>query len=244
MVTILYIVWEYQIHATTQPSLHILWTIRWAQIIVAVSLISLTFASDLNQLWVRSSRMIPEISPPYLQIYETVVCNLPFGRNVSMSFNFFLFLGKHFYRWQGWTGLIACLLAEGTHAFDFRFAFWLIWLSYLIAILQMRLYALYSLNKKILALMLSCWVVCLGISAYVMYTVLGKLTGQFSQRESSRGLNSFWRHSKRHDNSKRGVLCAKQCFPSLLHILDSYAGIWGFTLFIGCHPRVPHVSVK
>ncbi|KJA21582.1 hypothetical protein HYPSUDRAFT_87987 [Hypholoma sublateritium FD-334 SS-4] len=63
---------------------------------------------------------------------------------------------QNFYRWQGWTGLIACLLAE--------------------AILQMRLYALYSLNKKVLVLMLSCWVLCLGISAYVMYTVLAKLT--------------------------------------------------------------------
>ena len=45
----------------------------------------------------------------------------------------------------------------------------------------MRLYALYSLNKKILALMLSCWIVCLGISAYVMYTVLAKLTGESIQ---------------------------------------------------------------
>ncbi|KAF9478558.1 hypothetical protein BDN70DRAFT_859842 [Pholiota conissans] len=60
-----------------------------------------------------------------------------------------------FFRWQGWTGLIACVLAE--------------------AILQMRLYALYSLDKKILAFMLSLWAMCLTSSAYVMYTVLAKI---------------------------------------------------------------------
>ncbi|KAF9473935.1 hypothetical protein BDN70DRAFT_348524 [Pholiota conissans] len=60
------------------------------------------------------------------------------------------------YRWQGWTGLIACMLAE--------------------AILQMRLYALYSLSKKFLAFILTCWIACLTISGYVMYTSLAVLT--------------------------------------------------------------------
>jgi len=61
-----------------------------------------------------------------------------------------------FFRWQGWTGLISCLLAEG--------------------ILQIRLYALYSLDKKILALMLTSFVLCSASSAYVMGTVLSSIT--------------------------------------------------------------------
>ncbi|KAF5324331.1 hypothetical protein D9619_011315 [Psilocybe cf. subviscida] len=40
----------------------------------------------------------------------------------------------------------------------------------------MRLYALYSLDKKILALMLTCWVACLAGSSYIMYTVLARVT--------------------------------------------------------------------
>jgi len=61
-----------------------------------------------------------------------------------------------FFQWQGWTGLLGCMFAEG--------------------ILQIRIYALYSLNKKILALMLILFVLCLTSSAYVMITVLSSVT--------------------------------------------------------------------
>ncbi|KAF8993603.1 hypothetical protein BDQ17DRAFT_128538 [Cyathus striatus] len=57
-----------------------------------------------------------------------------------------------FFHWQGWTGLIACMLAE--------------------AILQMRLYALYSLNKKVLALMLISYLTCTTAAASIMGFVL------------------------------------------------------------------------
>jgi len=62
----------------------------------------------------------------------------------------------NFFRWQGWTGLIAGMIAE--------------------VILQMRLYALYSLNKKVLALMGSCFIIATAASAAVMGTVLSNLT--------------------------------------------------------------------
>ncbi|KAJ7895502.1 hypothetical protein B0H14DRAFT_2333890, partial [Mycena olivaceomarginata] len=61
-------------------------------------------------------------------------------------------LSLHFFHWQGWTGLIACMIAE--------------------VILQMRLYALYFLNKKVLALMVATFVVSSASSAVIMGTVL------------------------------------------------------------------------
>ncbi|KAG6906469.1 hypothetical protein DXG01_013796 [Tephrocybe rancida] len=62
----------------------------------------------------------------------------------------------NFFRWQGWTGLIACMIAE--------------------VILQMRLYAMYSLDKKVLALMGSCFIASSTASAVIMGSVLSKIT--------------------------------------------------------------------
>ncbi|KAF8885361.1 major facilitator superfamily-domain-containing protein [Infundibulicybe gibba] len=61
-----------------------------------------------------------------------------------------------FFQWQGWTGLIACMIAE--------------------VILQMRLYALYHLNKKVLALMIVSFVLASATSATVMGKVLFGIT--------------------------------------------------------------------
>lgn len=51
-------------------------------------------------------------------------------------------------------------------------------LIFLEAILQTRLYALYSLNKKILTLMLACFSLSIASSGYIMGSVLSKLTGK------------------------------------------------------------------
>ncbi|KAJ6571410.1 hypothetical protein B0H19DRAFT_660634 [Mycena capillaripes] len=61
-----------------------------------------------------------------------------------------------FFRWQGWTGLIACMIAE--------------------VILQMRLYALYFLNKKVLALMVVTFMISSASSAVIMGKVLHGIT--------------------------------------------------------------------
>jgi len=55
---------------------------------------------------------------------------------------------NNFFRWQGWTEIITCILADG--------------------ILQLRLYAMYYLDKRILALMLTCF----GISMFVAGGIL------------------------------------------------------------------------
>lgn len=61
-----------------------------------------------------------------------------------------------FYQWQGWTGLIACMIAE--------------------VILQMRLYALYLLNKKVLALMVTSFIICSASAAVIMGIVLSNIS--------------------------------------------------------------------
>jgi len=61
-----------------------------------------------------------------------------------------------FFQWQGWTGLIACMIAE--------------------VILQMRLYALYFLNKRVLALMVTMFLMSSASSAAIMGTVLSGIS--------------------------------------------------------------------
>ncbi|KAK7046448.1 hypothetical protein R3P38DRAFT_2873854 [Favolaschia claudopus] len=60
-----------------------------------------------------------------------------------------------FFQWQGWTGLIACMIAE--------------------VILQMRLYALYFLSKRVLILMASAFILSSASSAVILGTVLHRI---------------------------------------------------------------------
>ncbi|KAF9456716.1 hypothetical protein BDZ94DRAFT_1241328 [Collybia nuda] len=80
-----------------------------------------------------------------------------------------------FFQWQGFTGLIACVIAqrkkntnECTH----------VSLTSFLVILQMRIYALYSLNKKILALMAVCFIASVTVSATIMGMVVTDITGR------------------------------------------------------------------
>ncbi|EMD36599.1 hypothetical protein CERSUDRAFT_84781 [Gelatoporia subvermispora B] len=59
------------------------------------------------------------------------------------------------YRWQGWTGVVSFVLAE--------------------LILQLRLYAMYSLNKKILIFMGTTFLICAAASATIMGLVLAHI---------------------------------------------------------------------
>ncbi|KAJ6468130.1 hypothetical protein C8R47DRAFT_990200, partial [Mycena vitilis] len=63
----------------------------------------------------------------------------------------------HFFRLHSWTALCACLIGQ--------------------VILQMRLYALYYLNKKVLAFMVGMFVISSAASAAIMGTVLQGVTG-------------------------------------------------------------------
>ncbi|KAJ3792493.1 hypothetical protein GGU11DRAFT_505513 [Lentinula aff. detonsa] len=90
----------------------------------------------------------------YYPLIATVVVNnyVLFG---SLTTSVSIQYGK----WQGWSGLATCMLVE--------------------TILQMRLYALYFLNKKILLLMVISFVVSSGSTALVLVKLyIGHITVQ------------------------------------------------------------------
>lgn len=62
------------------------------------------------------------------------------------------------FHWQGWTALIACVIAE--------------------VILQIRLYALYYLNRGILLFMVICFMVSTAASAMIMGIILSRITAR------------------------------------------------------------------
>lgn len=60
-----------------------------------------------------------------------------------------------FFQWQGWTGLVAAMLAQ--------------------LILQMRIYAMYSLNKAVLVFMVASFLASTLTSAWIMFTALASI---------------------------------------------------------------------
>jgi hypothetical protein len=135
--------------------LHDIQTTQYAQAAASVIVIwdhAITFSDEIDLIW-KSSWTLGKILF-LLNRYYSLAAVL-FNNYAILSANVDDSFCLTFFRWQGWTGLISCFLAE--------------------AILQMRLYALYSLNKKILAIMLTCWVGCLAASSYIMYTVLARV---------------------------------------------------------------------
>ncbi|KAJ3893628.1 hypothetical protein GG344DRAFT_74873 [Lentinula edodes] len=67
-------------------------------------------------------------------------------------------IGLRYYHWQGWTGLIACMIAE--------------------TILQMRLYALYFLNKRILYLMVGSFILTSASAATIMSIAINQFQAE------------------------------------------------------------------
>ncbi|KDR66288.1 hypothetical protein GALMADRAFT_273672 [Galerina marginata CBS 339.88] len=65
-------------------------------------------------------------------------------------------VGHQFLRWQGWTGLFVGMMTQGT--------------------LQIRIYAIHLLDKKILALMLVCFTASSATSAWVLGRALSSFT--------------------------------------------------------------------
>lgn len=90
----------------------------------------------------------------------------------------YLYLGTKFFHWQGWTGLIACALAES--ACCLNITLWMIYISSIPVTLQLRLYALYYGNKRILALMLCSFIAVMASSAAIMGTALHVTKSEFA----------------------------------------------------------------
>lgn len=85
-------------------------------------------------------------------------------------------IGLRYYHWQGWTGLIACMIAESAlqlplNGLSLNLNF--------TAILQMRLYALYFLNKRILYLMVGSFILTSASAATIMSIAINQFQGRF-----------------------------------------------------------------
>jgi len=88
--------------------------------------------------------------------------------------------GTHFYQWQGWTSVIITMLAQGNNLFSFSNTVTCtcsLPCSYMLGILQLRIYALYTKNRKILTLILCLYLCSFSASAGLMGVGLTKLDG-------------------------------------------------------------------
>ncbi|KAF9029096.1 hypothetical protein BDZ89DRAFT_732617 [Hymenopellis radicata] len=105
----------------------------------------ITFGDEIDLIWTnhwKAGNILFMINR-----YYTLACVIInfyglFSPSISDS------VSEVFFRWQGWTGLFSCMIAE--------------------VILQMRLYALYFLNKKVLLLMLSTFLLSTAAAGTIM----------------------------------------------------------------------------
>ncbi|KAH7881573.1 uncharacterized protein C8R40DRAFT_52862 [Lentinula edodes] len=104
----------------------------------------LTLDDEIEFIWRKSwsiGKVLFIISRYYSLIVTIAVNNYAFFGGLSGSVSF------QFSHWQGWSGLITCMIVE--------------------TILQMRLYALYFLDKRILSLMIVSFIVSSASTAAV-----------------------------------------------------------------------------
>ncbi|KAJ7260104.1 hypothetical protein C8J57DRAFT_483879 [Mycena rebaudengoi] len=138
--------------------LHDIQATRYAQLSSSAIIIFdhlITLDEEVELIW-RSSWSMGKVLF-IINRYYTLICVVVnnyalFSPTLSDS------VSLRFFHWQGWTGLIACMIAE--------------------VILQMRLYALYFLNKKVLALMVVTFIISSTSSAVIMGTVLSGITAR------------------------------------------------------------------
>ena len=90
--------------------------------------------------------------------------------------------GINWFRWQGATGIIAFALGERTSRDVFvHSSYHLNSCSFSTVILQLRLYALYFLDKRVLAFMICTFLACLAASATLISIGLSHVKGQASR---------------------------------------------------------------
>ncbi|KAJ6628539.1 hypothetical protein B0H10DRAFT_159510 [Mycena sp. CBHHK59/15] len=136
--------------------LHDIQATRYAQLASSAIIIfdhALTLDEEVELIWKSSWSMGKAlfVINRYYTLISVVINNYAlFSPALTDS------VSLRFFHWQGWTGLIACMIAE--------------------VILQMRLYALYFLNKKVLALMIVTFVLSSASAAVIMGTVLAGIT--------------------------------------------------------------------
>ncbi|KAF7300476.1 hypothetical protein HMN09_00931800 [Mycena chlorophos] len=133
--------------------LHDIETIRYAQLASSAIIVFdhiITFDEEVKLIWKSSWSMGKAlfVINRYYTLVSVVINNYALFSPVPLTDSVRL----AFLKWQGWTGLFTCVVAQ--------------------IILQMRLYALYYLNKRVLALMLTLFVISTASAGAIMGTVL------------------------------------------------------------------------
>ncbi|KAH7868182.1 uncharacterized protein C8R40DRAFT_853072 [Lentinula edodes] len=131
---------------------------RYASLAASVIIVYdhlITLDNEFDLIW-KSSWSIGKglfIINRYYSLASVVANNYAlFGTALTNS------VGLRYYHWQGWTGLIACMIAE--------------------TILQMRLYALYFLNKRILYLMVGSFILTSASAATIMSIAINQFQAE------------------------------------------------------------------
>ena len=157
------------------------------------------------------------------------------------------FEGLRLFQWQGWTGLLACMIAEGPHIVLMKLRdIASECLSY-IAILQIRIYALYSLNNKLLAVMLFFYFTCSACSAWIVINELSSIssmdspTSSFFFTSQSDYVFFFVTSNSADPPSRWRFLLIPPSSSWNFQILDSHAVVWMSSLRSGTHPRILEV---
>lgn len=133
-------------------------TTRYAQLASSSIIVYdhvVTFDQEVELIWSSSwsAGKVLFLINRYYSLFSVIFNNYGFF-STTLSDSFCL----HFFKWQGWTGLIACIIAE--------------------MILQMRIYAMYSLNKKVLICMVISFIASISTSAWIMGTVVGSVNAK------------------------------------------------------------------
>ncbi|KAJ3785509.1 hypothetical protein GGU10DRAFT_354742 [Lentinula aff. detonsa] len=108
----------------------------------------LTLDDEIEFIWKKSwsiGKVLFIISRYYSLIASVLINNMALFQSLTESECI------RYYHWQAWSGLITCMIVE--------------------VILQMRLYALYFLDKKILTLMVVSFIISSGSTASVLFTM-------------------------------------------------------------------------
>ncbi|KAJ3537703.1 hypothetical protein NMY22_g5483 [Coprinellus aureogranulatus] len=113
---------------------------------------ALTFDGEVEHIWKArwSAGKVMFLINRYYTIASVIFNNYGFF-STTLTDEFC----RRFLLWQGTTGLLSCAIAE--------------------IILQMRIYAMYSLNKTVLAVMICGFLSSIGTTTWILYTVLSKI---------------------------------------------------------------------
>jgi len=144
-----------EVNLDLQAALNGLQKVRYSELVSSMIIVydhAISLDQEIQLIW-KSSWSFGKclfLANRYYALFVVIFNNyVLFGPGVNQN------LCSHWFRWQGVTGLVTFAFGE--------------------LILQMRLYALYNLNRKVLVIMISTFLVAFVASASIMSVVLARV---------------------------------------------------------------------